>query len=617
MQHCGNIKFIEYLPDSGLGNSVVKICQNMCNNSLCTTVKRDLAIKGVHICRVVEIVNNETDALRSHRSFNEFSTMHKAVVSETDNEMVFRLLVKPVGVVEFKNWPFDIFEKEFFDNTDVIISGCLAAADADWAHEIFSKQIFPSKRACSFSEHRLAILVQMPLFMLTVKFKEYDVYHAMHSDYDEDICACLSIKSPEHVKPVFAVEFEYIFDQKKSGEKKTMKSDVEFNLESQYNPWRHSEFESVFDFLNSTDQKIQNLVVMNLSGQGICTIDLNFKTPQPNLRELDLSYNKLTALPDLKMLRYIRRLDISFNDIQSFEISTSLPMLESLDAAWNRICRFVSILRALETFSPNLTALNLKNNPFTDVTEMETMFALVRNALPLLRCFNEQMIDDFSLPKNGDPIHWIIDGFEKSDPAKLNIINNAVLRRRIISRINESLTPSFSVDKNKSKNVQYINLSDNKLSCLQFIDKYPNLKELYLENNLFMKIMLRKPLNRLTRLNLCSNLIITVDGIIQENLPLLNYLDLSNNLITSLMDLGTFHSLIEFYCSYNEIDRLSEIYNLKNWQNLKIVDLSNNPIDSTNACRIFIVFNLPKIEVSAATKTRGVHFQIEIKHSII
>lgn len=62
----------------------------------------------MHVHRVTKVINNETDVLRYCKYFSESKN------DERQTESVFTFLVKPVGVVDFEKWPFDVFEEEFF-----------------------------------------------------------------------------------------------------------------------------------------------------------------------------------------------------------------------------------------------------------------------------------------------------------------------------------------------------------------------------------------------------------------------------------------------------------------------------------------------------------------------
>ncbi|KOC69785.1 Leucine-rich repeat-containing protein 9 [Habropoda laboriosa] len=148
----------------------------------------------------------------------------------------------------------------------------------------------------------------------------------------------------------------------------------------------------------------------------------------------------------------------------------------------------------------------------------------------------------------------------------------------------------------KDKQAKYIHVSQNFFAASSVLKKAKNAQELCATCCLLHTFSFVKPLKYLIKLNLGSNFISVLDDFTQENFPALKYLDLTNNLITSLESMGSFHTLQEFYCGNNKIENLRQINNVKTWQTLRVIDLYNNPICTDALHKKFIIFHLSNIE---------------------
>lgn len=124
--------------------------------------------------------------------------------------------------------------------TELITSDCLAAADASWMKSISLNYRSSASPIHLFNERRIATIIQLPASFLSIKYRFYylpkiksvyierlliydystfvlrvekrDIYHIMHSNHDEKMCQCLSLVDPTQAKPVFAIEYEYVFE---------------------------------------------------------------------------------------------------------------------------------------------------------------------------------------------------------------------------------------------------------------------------------------------------------------------------------------------------------------------------------------------------------------------
>lgn len=121
----------------------------------------------------------------------------------------------------------------------------------------------------------------------------------------------------------------------------------------------------------NTCQGIQHL---NLSNNQIKSIPHSLATLLPNLRTLDLSYNRLSTVPELP--QYITELFLNDNLITDLE---SLPsMCKKLSLANNALQSLPAEL------PPELLALDISNNP--DIEQLPEILPLFMETLVMARC---------------------------------------------------------------------------------------------------------------------------------------------------------------------------------------------------------------------------------------
>ena len=109
-------------------------------------------------------------------------------------------------------------------------------------------------------------------------------------------------------------------------------------------------------------------------------------------------------------------------------------------------------------------------------------------------------------------------------------------------------------------------------------------------------------LENLRKLNVDSNEIVYFDEINyyddfeienwELNLPRLSFLSMNNNNLKSIKFVNKLPSLIEFYCSINQIKNLREVFHLKNLNGLVILDMCSNPMSLDPKYRLFVVYHL-------------------------
>lgn len=376
------------------------------------------------------------------------------------------------------------------------------------------------------------------------------------------------------MNPIFVIEYNYQF------EKWTTKNNTEIPFPLNItNP----DLNIDINFQFKTNEELHNLTILNLSHQGLTRIKLNFEL-LPNLRELNLSCNNLKKFPDAHFLKYLRVLNISFNQIKFLNVKEKLFQLEKLDISWNNITEYVSCLRTFEKFALNIKELNTEYNPFQDIFETVARARVARIYLPVLKIFDGLKIDD-----------KIANGLRstKCCNRSINLFDKVIKASSAIYNMNGNLR-TFKTEEN-SLRIKRLNLSGNLIRDMDFTVEFPVLQELCISNNILSQVSI-KPLRNLVKLNLSSNFIKNTDGLKKEILPVLRFLDLCNNLVSSLLAMGNHENLREFYCYQNQITELSEILNLRRWSELRVVDLSNNEVVDS-LCRTFLIFHLSNIKV--------------------
>lgn len=157
---------------------------------------------------------------------------------------------------------------------------------------------------------------------------------------------------------------------------------------------------------------------LNLSGNQLD--DADFLTRCPNLREVDLSFNRIARLPDLRALPHLERLDVRQNRLGDLRALAGHPALQWLDAAGNRLTTAEGLaglpwLATLHLGSNALTALDgLHDLPaltslYLAANRLEALDAEILLALPMLR----------HVSLAGNPLRTLPPGFAPAGPATL------------------------------------------------------------------------------------------------------------------------------------------------------------------------------------------------------
>ncbi|XP_060814330.1 leucine-rich repeat-containing protein 9-like [Bombus pascuorum] len=333
--------------------------------------------------------------------------------------------------------------------------------------------------------------------------------------------------------------------------------------------------------------EIYNLVKISVCRQNINSVDIDLDLP--NLREFDISYNQLDEFPNSKFIKNVEILNISFNNIKLLHVKETLLSLKELDISWNLLMYCLQCISIFITYIPNMYKLKIHENHFNDITDPQLVEYLLHIYLSKLQFVNNCNCKNLNLSQNYFPCAFNMCKLNNKWNKKL-----VYLKYNILKNMEEIKL----LEKKNIEKARYIHISQNLIAASNILKRLKNVQELCATCCLLPIFSFAKPLKYLIKLNLGSNFISILDDFTQENFPMLKYLDLTNNLITNLESMGSFHTLQEFYCGNNEIRNIAQIDNVKTWQTLHVIDFCNNPISTDTLYKKFIIFHLSNIEVS-------------------
>ncbi|XP_017886958.1 uncharacterized protein LOC108629085 [Ceratina calcarata] len=336
----------------------------------------------------------------------------------------------------------------------------------------------------------------------------------------------------------------------------------------------HLSKSNIKEYVNQK-MEICNLVKISISGQNIKSIDIDLNLSK--LREIDISYNQLSEFPNRSLMENVR----------------VLPSLEELDISWNLLSNCLQTINSFATFIPNMYKLKIFNNPFADIVDPDVIDYLIQTYIPKLQFINNCKCENLCLSQNYFPCAFNMCKLNSKRRNKLIYLKHNTC---------ENVEQMKLLEKKNIEHAKYIHISQDFIVASNASKRAKNVQEFCATCCLLSTFPFTKPLNHLIKLNLGNNYISLLDDFTQENLPSLRYLDLTNNLITSLESMGSFYTLQEFYCGNNEIEKIAQIDNVKTWQALRIIDLSENPLTMDTFYKKFLIFHLSSIEVDLSAE---------------
>ena len=344
-----------------------------------------------------------------------------------------------------------------------------------------------------------------------------------------------------------------------------------------------------------------NLRYLNLAFNNITKI--RFIT-FPLLETLDMSFNQIQKLENLEICTALKKADFKYNYIRKLDDLLTLEhhsLLEEISFEMNP-CVNLKYRSIVLKYLPNIkkidgisvTQKDFNNNEKAS-GEQITMDMIIENSKFVENSKDQPMIliDKFADIKKS-PSRSSSPSPNKSPQKKLeeweDTVEILMLNHRKISKI-ENL--------HKFVNLRKLALSDNCISKIEGLDKCALLEELVLERNKITTIEGIAHMSFLKKLNIGQNKITAVPDL--STLDSLNQLSLEDNEIKSIQGLQGLKNLLELYLSNNFIASMEEIKHIRNCQKLIILDISSNKVCEEGNFRLFIVFSLHKLKVLDGT----------------
>ena len=321
-------------------------------------------------------------------------------------------------------------------------------------------------------------------------------------------------------------------------------------------------------------KRIANLKYLDVSNNALTSVTQNLTIDFPSLQTLNVTENRLTALPEMSEWAELLTLTAGGNQLSSFpEGLTSLLRLQAIDFSRNDLKSLDERLGLMD----NLTSLGVANNPLRERKFLRMGTDEIKHELSS-RLYPMEPTDDWDMksrdtaglvPSAGAVNDWVWavkpDGVLDRSSTKLDTIEFADLEpfvetnrvKTIVLHHNRLQMIPQSLDF-LSRSLTTLDISDNKLAGAAYLPRplsLPNLRSLNVSSN---------------AINALSPLLDNLSA------PKLAELDVSRNRLASLLPLRTaFPALVTLLAANNVICMLE----VDVARGLEVLDVSGNELD--------------------------------------
>ncbi|KAA3674875.1 uncharacterized protein DEA37_0001046 [Paragonimus westermani] len=334
-----------------------------------------------------------------------------------------------------------------------------------------------------------------------------------------------------------------------------------------------------------------------------CRIRLPNLQTFTNLKEIQLNHCNLRKVPPVFGLA-VQVLNLSHNSLRNLNTLGSLPALKELDVSFNLLTDLPEELNNIQSRCSNLEGLCLKHNPWKKdklmriftltvlhnltsvdeipVTQLERdeaglqiskqnmTLALISGSVSTFQVTSESCCY-FTIDAVADYLlHWNLTFPLSKDYISWNSIISLCLKGINLRSVQEEIVLLI--------NLRFVCLDDNYLTNLDNLSVCQNLEEISAHDNCLTSVEKLGILKKLRRLLVGKNFLTSFFVPEEGQFTSLEVLVLQSNGIKLLHELSACYKLKELYVGHNNITELKAIMNLKNLTDLTTIDLFGNPI---------------------------------------
>jgi Leucine-rich repeat (LRR) protein len=368
----------------------------------------------------------------------------------------------------------------------------------------------------------------------------------------------------------------------------------------------------------SQQDKLENIKELDLSCNRLSRF--RFSTSLTSISVLSLSCNELSTVEDFSHMPHLQILNLSFNHLTTLEGLKSLPKLVVLDVSWNSLSYLHHDIGTLKKHTPSLRSLDIRHNDWNKLIDSNLYVLGILRSLQYLdgKAISEKEstngLRHFALSHLSFPSllplcrtdHIAIPSLAVCSIAEQIITNSMKLPVQTTSSSTDWTVQVTAADLSGLQlqkltcidhlsNLKWVCLQDNALTNTEGLEFCHKLEEITLDNNYLSHSPSLCHYPNLQWLSIANNQLSSLP-LSSSSLSSLTYLNISCNYIKSINGMESLTALQEFYASHNQIESLRQLFVLKLLVNLIIIDFTYNPVSTQESYRLFLIFHISSLK---------------------